>query len=186
MKRILFAIVLGSVASAASAQIKQGNWLVGGNTEFSFDKQGHTKTSSFELNPNVGYFVWDKLAGGLRVNLQTEKTTFQVDPDVKQNTLLIAPFVRYYFLPADQKVNLLVDGSYGFGSTKFGSSPAASVNGYEIRGGVPFFLNPHTALEFTVGYASYKTEGLADRNNTVNVGVGFQIHLGGSHGADKK
>jgi hypothetical protein len=177
MKKVLFAALMTIAVQGVFAQVNKGQWLVGGNVGFTSEKQGDdddNKVSQFSFSPNAGYFFADKLAGGLRVNFSSRKVKSEEDA---YSTLLIAPFVRYYFLPAAQKVNILADASYGFGSA--GYDEKSSVSGFSISAGPAVFLSPNTALEFTLGYQSLKIEDVDDRKNSFGVNVGFQIHLGG-------
>jgi hypothetical protein len=176
MKRIFFAAVLMVGSYAASAQISKGQWLVGGNASFKSEKFGssdNNKVTTFEFKPDVGYFFLDNLAAGIRFNYSSSK----VKSEDKANTYLLAgPFVRYYFLPAVQKVNIFVDGTYGFG--KEGQDPKINLNGYEFTAGPAIFLSPNVALELGISYQSLKYKDISDRDNTFGVNVGFQIHLG--------
>lgn len=177
MKKVLFAALMTIAAQGVFAQVNKGQWLVGGNASFSSQKTGDSdagKSTSFTISPNAGYFFIDKLAGGLRVSFESEKYKSEDDAS---STFLIAPFARYYFLPAADKVNILADVSYGFGST--GQGDKQSLSGFTVAAGPAVFLSPNTALEFTLGYQSYKLEHAADRTNSFGVNVGFQIHLGG-------
>jgi len=176
MKKILFAAILMTSAYAVSAQTNKGQWLAGGNVSFKSESDGPNdsqKSTTFQLSPDAGYFFIDNLAAGIRLNYEH----FKVKSAPNANTLFFAgPFVRYYFLPKAQKLNIFADGSYGWGSNKYGTSQ--SINGYSFMAGPAFFVTPNTALEFSLGYQSLKYEGNSDRNNTFSVNVGFQIHLG--------
>ena len=182
MKKIFMVALATILMQAGFAQVNQGQWLVGGHTGFSSSKWGEFKTSTFEFAPNAGYFFIDNFAGGVRVNVQSTKVEFEGD-DGKASSTMIAPFVRYYFLPASQKVNIFADASYGFGSGKEEGDESQSVSGYSIAAGPAIFLSPNTALEITLGYNSLKYEGIDERNGTFQFGVGFQIHLGNGRSA---
>jgi opacity protein-like surface antigen len=174
MKKVLFAALTMIAAQGVSAQINKGQWLVGGNASFQSQKWGEAKATSFTFSPNAGYFFIDKFAGGLRVDLTSTKPK---GGDAKSD-FLIAPFVRYYFLPAAEKVNILADASYGFGSQK-AEGESASQNGFAIAAGPAVFLSPNTALEFTLQYRSLGGDAYGDdRLNSFGVNIGFQIHLG--------
>jgi len=174
MKKLLISAALLIAFSATKAQINKGQWLVGGDVSFSSDKQGEAKSTSFEFSPNAGYFFMNNFAGGLRLSFTSSK---QKGADEGYSTFMAAPFLRYYFLPTGQKVNILLDGSYGFGS--MGGDDKQSLSGFSFAAGPAVFLTPNTALEFTLGYNSMKLENVDDRANAFGVNVGFQIHLGG-------
>lgn len=175
MKKLSLATCLFLLIASATAQVQKNNWLIGGGTKFSSNKTADVKTSMFELSPNAGYFFVNNFAGGLRAAINSVKVEGE---DAISNTL-ISPFLRYYFLPSDSKVNIMFDGSFGFGSTS-GLGETINQSGFGFAAGPAIFLNKHTALEFTLGYNSIKFEDDPDRSNTFTVGVGFQVHLLGS------
>lgn len=177
MKKVLFAALMTIAVQGVFAQVNKGQWLVGGNVGFSTEKQGDAdanKETTFNFNPNAGYFVIDKLAAGLRVNFYSNKAK---DDDKAYSNLLIGPFARYYFLPATQNVNIFADAGYAFGSA--GTDDKNSQSAFSIAAGPAVFLSPNTALEFTLAYQSFKYKDVDDRRNVFGVNVGFQIHLGG-------
>ena len=175
MKKVLFALILLVGTSSAFAQINKGQWLVGGNAGFTSSKWGEEKNTSFEFSPDAGYFFAKQFAGGLRASITSSKDD---GDDDAYSSLLVAPFLRYYFMPAAQKVSIFADASYGFGSQ--GAGDKTSVSGFKFMAGPAVFLSPNTALEFTLGYQSLKMEDVDDRANSFGVNVGFQIHLGKS------
>ncbi|HYE54863.1 MAG TPA: porin family protein [Chitinophagaceae bacterium] len=177
MKKIFMVAVATILMQAGFAQINKGQWLAGGNIAFNTQKTGDHKSNSFEFAPDAGYFFIDNFAGGLRFSVTTSKSEFN-NVESKYRTTMISPFVRYYFLPAAQKVNVFADASYGFGSTKYDDDDAQSNSGFAFAAGPAIFLSPNTALEITLGYTSFKPEDADDRTNNFRVGVGFQVHLG--------
>ena len=183
MKKVLLAAIVLMSAQAGFSQISKGQWLVGGNAGFASEKQGDDKSTTITISPNAGYFFIDHFAGGLRVNFQSTKPK-----GVSATSLYsIAPFVRYYFLPTGQKVNVFADGEYGFGSYKPGGGSSASLNEFAISAGPAIFLSPNTALEFALGYSSYGGKAYGDdRQNTFGLKIGFQVHLGTGDGGGKK
>src|SRR5258708_35660342 len=116
MKKAFFATILTVSVIAASAQINQGQWLVGGNVNFTSSKQGDAKLTHINFSPDAGYFFINNFAGGLRLNVSSDKP----DGGDASTIFTVAPFVRYYFLPSAQKVNVFADAQYGFGSGKAG------------------------------------------------------------------
>ena len=177
MKKIVSFLCFVFFASASFSQINKGQWIVGGNASLEFSKYGsddESKTTAVSISPNAGYFFINNFAGGARVTFQSVK---QKSDEDASTSFLFAPFVRYYFMPAAQKVNLFADASYGFGSFKSGESE--SFNQFAIAAGPAVFLSPNTALEFTLQYRSAGGDAYGDdRMNTFGVNVGFQVHLG--------
>lgn len=183
MKKVLFVTLFAASASVAFAQnhIGKGAWMVGGTAGFSSTKMGDVKSSTTELAPNVGYFFINQLAGGLRANI-SNTTDEMGTTEGKTNAYTIAPFVRYYILPASQKINIFADASYGFGKStnKVGTIESEmKMSHWSIMAGPAIFLSPSTALQLSIGYGSTKYEDVDDAQTNLNIGVGFQIHLGG-------
>jgi hypothetical protein len=182
MKKVLMAAFLLVASNSIFAQINKGQWLVGGTAGFESSKHGDDdadKNTSIWIAPDAGYFFADKFAGGLRIGFSSNKNKAADDA---MSTFSAAPFVRYYFLDAAQKVNIFADASFGFGST--GSDDKASFNEYGIMAGPAVFLTPNTALEFALYYKSaggdaYKIGTEDERDNRFGLSIGFQIHLGG-------
>jgi hypothetical protein len=179
MKKLTIAAFLLVCSNAIIAQINQGQILAGGNAGFNLSKRGDEKTTTIFVNPNVGYFFLNNFAGGLRLGFQSEKEKGAEDALVSYS---VAPFLRYYFLPAAQKVNVFADASYGFDKIKVGDADASG-NHFSIMAGPAIFLSPNTALEFALYYNSYGgdiNENVAgDRRNNFGLLIGFQVHLGG-------
>src|SRR5687767_7742027 len=108
MKKVLFAAFLLVSSNAIFAQVNKGQWLAGGSIGFESQKQGDAKATMFNFSPNAGYFFIDKFAGGLRVDFTSRKVDGADDAD---SYFTAAPFLRYYFLDAAQKVNVFADAS---------------------------------------------------------------------------
>lgn len=180
MKKLFLASLIALSASTAFSQgnINKGDWMVGGSASFSSQKyKGYEgTTTSFEISPDAGYFFANQFAGGLSLAYTSAKST----GEESVSAVAVAPFLRYYFLPAAQKVNVFAQGAYAFGSAKAGGV-SASVNGYSFAAGPSIFLTPATALEIGVSYTSLGGDAYAGtRDNTLGVKVGFQIHLPGT------
>jgi hypothetical protein len=201
MKRFLLLICLFSINSASFSQINKGQWLMGGNASFSSSKgyviesgspTGSTngKSTTLQLSPNAGYFITDKLAAGARVSLTSFETKSPNDVfDISSTQVSLSPFVRYYFLPKTEKLNLFADAGYAYGRSKntskvsipgtpsSNSTSKGTSNGYYISVGPAIFLNPNTALELTLSYNYNKLKDLDNTGKSFLVGVGFQINL---------
>jgi len=177
MKKVFIAACILFAAQGVFAQTYKGQFLLGGNAGFETGKFGDvdaSKYTSININPNAGYFFINNFAGGLRLSLNSTK----YKDDDATSSFLFAPFARYYFLPAEQKVNVFSDLSYGFGSMKDGESEG--FNQFSIMAGPAVFLTPSTALEFALRYTSSGGDayGGDDRQNNFGLNIGFQIHLG--------
>src|SRR5690606_3948188 len=96
----------------ATAQITKGNWMVGGN--FSYSRQnssGNDATNSkyrkVDIEANTGYFFYDKIAAGINLNVTFAKEKMpRNDGALIQNKYGAGPFMRYYFLNTDNRINV--------------------------------------------------------------------------------
>lgn len=183
MKKVLLTAFISIGVLAASAQTQKGNYLVGGNAGFSFAKEGDFKTTSIQFNPRAGYFFMDNFAAGLGLSLQsmTEKIS-----SFKATTtgIGVVPFLRYYFLPLQDKIKLLAEINGGFGTARYKEegedAEKSNFTTFGIAAGPAIFLTPNTALEFTIGYNSTKIKDNDDATGTFGLNIGFQIHLNGA------
>jgi hypothetical protein len=190
MKKVLIAACLLVSSNAIFAQVNQGQWLAGGSAGFNHSSQGDTKITTIMVSPDLGYFFINQFAAGLRPEFGYTKTKSKVGSVTSSGSataFTVAPFVRYYFKPSGEQVNLFADASYGFGSSKVKGGTSVSGNYYQIKAGPAIFLTPSAALEFALYYRSwggdaYEVNG--DRNSNFGLSIGFQVHLGG--GAAKK
>jgi hypothetical protein len=178
MKKLIFAACFLTFATTSFSQINKGQWLAGGSASLNFTKYGsddNDKVTTVSVAPDLGYFFINNFAGGARINLTSLKAKGAEDAET---SFLFAPFVRYYFLPSTQKVNVFADASYGFGSVKSGGE-SDGMNQFAIAAGPAVFLSPNTALEFTLQYSSAGGDAYGDdRLNNFGFNVGFQVHLG--------
>lgn len=166
----------------ANCQITKGNWMVGGNASFSsttFKSEAGQRNTAFniEMTPNIGYFIADKIATGLKVGFgeqggkSTGSSHYSTYTDAN-----FGPFLRYYFLPFDKQLNVLVEGVYQYGF-EGGNLKKISKNTFAFFTGPIVFLNSSVGLEFLIGYSTFKYVGFAGSNGTAQVGLGLQVHL---------
>ncbi|MBD3750436.1 MAG: hypothetical protein IE931_13175 [Sphingobacteriales bacterium] len=179
------------------AQLDKNTWIVGGggtfssvNDEFSSNTVStEYKRTNLQLSPQIGYFIKDKLAVGLKPSIWWEK-----DKGLSSNSLTISesirldygPFFRYYFLPKEKPFNILTEVSYQYGNVKDNySKNRGTRNNFEVLVGQAVYFNSTVGMEFLIGYQNQQ-EKLTSSNNASNyssikkgllVSVGFQIHL---------
>jgi Outer membrane protein beta-barrel domain len=164
------------------SQITKGNWMLGGNTGFSstnYESNVGSKSTFIVLrgSPNVGYFFSDKVAAGLRLDfLNNKQKATSTNTSSKYTTMGLGPFVRYYFLQSNSQTNILVEASYQYGTEK-GDSWKYKKNTFSLVAGPVIYLNTVVGMEFLVGYFSSKYMDYDGNNNSLQVGIGFQIHL---------
>jgi hypothetical protein len=189
--------------TSLKGQIKKGNWLLGGSANFSSSNQelvisaGNQKSTfiNYTIAPNIGYFLMDKFAAGLKAGITKGKAD---GGDLRQGGVIVAgggysnitwfdfgPFFRYYFLPMDKQFNLLIEGNYMYG--KGDLHPGKGIrNSYSFHAGPVIYFNSSVGLEFVVGYSSEKKKlfqlnsdnlDYSSKIKALQVGLGFQFYL---------
>jgi len=138
MRYIILLLVVFMFAISANSQINKGQWMIGGELDFSSTRNEGTmntahqdfKSTSLEIAPGVGYFFANNFAGGIRFIVGSSKTKQEITAtdlmgnnlidraEAKSNPVGISPFVRYYFLPATKKINVFADLSYAYTKDK--------------------------------------------------------------------
>ena len=195
MKKLLVLVAITAVSTASFAQgnISRGDWMLGGDVGYesasvnSGSSSSTSKETRFNSSLNGGYFFIDKLAGGIR--LHSASTKYKSQSTSKVSTTMVGPFLRYYFLPSSQKLNIFLDGAYTIGTIKYvpssGQTQKYKMNSYSFNGGAAYFINPAFAIEFTLGYQSRNDtdediNNYTDSEKRFGFMVGFQIHLPGN------
>ncbi len=174
--KLLFATTL-LFALTSNAQITKGNWMVGGSASFSSSNTkadvntSSTKSYDVNLNPEIGYFIINKLSGGLRLSLIN--SSFKSDQgNSKYSNTEIGPFVRYYFLNAERNTNVFLEPSYNFTTSKNNNKESTIAT----KGGFVVFLNSSVGFEVSLEYLIEKFNNVSD-TNTIKFGIGVQVHL---------
>ena len=178
-------IILLFITTISQSQITKGNWMVGGTGSFSYSKTenlNNTPSSGTTINynsigtytvalePNVGYFLINKLAIGCKLNYingfsEGEKL------DSNGMNLSFGPYIRYYFLKEDKMYNLFIEPSYN----RFLSNGLGNASSFAIKSGFVIFMNSSVGFETSISY-SKSTSSKFERND-VFLGFGLQIYL---------
>jgi hypothetical protein len=190
MKQVAILIFMIFIFSQVNSQITKGNWLVGGNLSYKYTKYQSSafvnyKYSEFTISPDVGFFVVDKFASGIRTSLMFSKSKYPSTGGAfsypsKRNSFSVGPFARYYFLDTKSVLNLFAEGGYQYQLRKDiapGMSAVQISNVYYFNAGPVLYFNSSVGMEFTVGYLSVKYNDASGRDNTIQTSIGFQIHL---------
>lgn len=192
MKHFSFLLAFVFLSISANCQLDKRYWLVGGTGNFYTYKDNYSasgqptitgRLTEINLAANIGYFLVDKFAAGLRPGINSLKSNGAnsasvIIEDVK---LYVGPFARYYFLKKDKQFNILIDGSYQFGllsNFEKGITQNAS-----IMTGAEVFFNTSVGIEFLAGYL-YQKNKITDTQlpssstrNGLYFSIGFQLHL---------
>lgn len=176
-KIIIASVLLFSVTT--NAQITKGNWMVGGNASYSssnaVDANGNKfgKSMTIQIAPNLGYFFIDKLVGGAQLNFNYGKPS----GGNSSTSYGISPFLRYYFLKPEKRVNILAEASFGYGITKPQNDKSNFGRGYVFKAGPVIYFNSSVGLELTANYNSSYLQQTNNNYNNFTIGFGLQIHL---------
>lgn len=86
--------------SAKGITFQHGNKFIEGGISVSTVKDA---SNAYSLNPKFGYFVSDKVAIGLDMNISGSTFDKNTPTERKNNSFGIGAFARYYFLELDSK-----------------------------------------------------------------------------------
>ncbi|OAZ03668.1 hypothetical protein [Flavobacterium succinicans] len=173
----VLSVALLFAGTISQAQITKGNWMVGGDAFFSSvtnkDANGSVEQSSTQLlfSPNLGYFFIDRLVGGLgtsfgfsRINGNNNSTS----------GISVRPFLRYYFLKPENRINVLLEANYSY-AKDFNSSDFS--NRYGFKTGPVVYFNSSVGLEMIIKYEHSFVSIDSRTADNFQVGLGLQIHL---------
>ncbi len=139
------------------------------------------KNRGFYIDGRSGIFLIDKLAAGVQLGYGYIKEFYTLNTGERHQQynrdISTGPFVRYYILGTEKKINFLVDGSYYHKWSKGGIHRSGSIEksyGYAFGAGPAFFLNPNISLETTLNY-EFKNEWRDSKK--LQLKVGFQAHF---------
>lgn len=180
IKNKIFLITTLLISVASNAQITKGNWMVGGTGSFTSSESKTTevnsqisKSNTFNVSPNIGYFIIDKLSVGTLLEYETSNSKWQ-EATYKSKSANVGPFVRYYFLKPEKPLNLFLETSYNFSLLKENNSTV-----FSSKLGAVYFLNSSVGLElmlrYTINNNNYDTFNSTSKGLTF--GLGLQIHL---------
>ncbi|MEO5967231.1 MAG: hypothetical protein ABIP68_04285 [Ferruginibacter sp.] len=184
MKKVIYLLpIFMFVSLFTTAQTQKGWYLIGGNlSNMSLNFQKGKTAFSFNIEPKVAWFVKDNLAIGGQVlagiNTSNGYTAFNYG---------IGPLVRFYTANKTtdmKKSRIFIESNVGiFGqNVKVTGSPSTNTNGLGvgIGPGYSYFLNQNVAIEGLLKYNLNVGFGNSTTNNSLSLGIGFQIYLPGS------
>ena len=189
MKKIYLALLVAVsfITSDVAAQTQKGWFIIGGdvaNINVGFQKDN--SSFGFDFTPRVAWFLRDNVAVGLSALLGVNSQKINSITTTNLN-YGIGPVARYYFtgraLESVRKTRWFADANIGINgsNTKTGQA-SVSTNGLGIGfgPGLAYFINQNIAFEALVKYNLIVGFGNSTTDNSLNIGVGFQIHLPGS------
>ena len=84
--------------------------------------------------------------------MQVQLTFLEPGSSSAFNSYSFGPFIRYYFLNQENRINLFSQINYDFGFGENGLDVKSSSNGYGIKAGTVLFFNSSVGMEFLLGY----------------------------------
>lgn len=181
-KRLYILVFCSIFFTTSNAQITKKCWLVGGDISYKYtdhkDDVIKYQSHSFDISPKFGYFFTDKFSAGLKLSFQSINSDAGSSGGTKINTLYFGPFLRYYFLPTENRYNIFIEPCYQYYNRRNRMVNEGSLKGsvYSFSAGPVIFLNSVVAVEFGLkfehGEYSYHT-----KENNIQPTIGLQIHL---------
>lgn len=184
MKRFFITALALSSLCASFAQTQKGNVLIGADiTNIGINFQKDNTQFNLNINPKYGKFVKDNLAVGGEVNLgvNTQKGATSINYGVgvfarKYSGSSVTNLARTgkWFVEANT-------GIYGI-NTSGTNLVKTSTNGIGLGlgPGYSYFISENIALEALAKYNFTAGFGNSATNNSIKLGLGFQIYLPGN------
>lgn len=209
MKRILFAAVCLLLTLTVLSQVQKGTKLVGisvGSISYtnSDSKTTYSNTptiyksdgSSFSINvnPNVAWFIQDRLAvgGGVSVGFYNSKSTSSntgstttTESKYNQPSVYLSPFARYYFggsskgMPfAQLNVQYGISGGKSESKTSTGNSSETTTNpkgdwNTGISFGYEHFVSQYIGLYGSIGFNYGKSKTMYEYRPSTGTGYDY-------------
>ncbi len=189
MKHLFYIFTLLVISINSSSQLTKGHWLVGGTGKIFSYKNNFTSPTynsdanytEIDLSPNIGYFITDKIAFGIRPSFNSFKgeVTTAGGGSTNVQRYWLGPFGRFYFLNEESPTNILLDASYQFGFYNF-TGQKGKLRNVNISAGPVVYFNSTVGIEFLLGYR-YELEDIDQIRKDIKKGfqfsIGLQVHL---------
>jgi hypothetical protein len=171
-----------SFIGAATAQIQQGNVMVGADiADFNLGlNEGGLFT--VQINPKAAFFIRSGLALGAYLNfgLSTSKGE---GSDIDYG---IGGLARYYISDPQTQVihnsRFFFEGTVGIEGTNPSSGENTNGLGLSLGPGWTYFVTPNIGLEALAKYRGIIGFGSRATSSSLNLAVGFQIYLSKDRG----
>lgn len=171
MKKLFLTLTAAvALAFTANAQTEKGKLFLGGSVGYNYNKVNGTDHSnqSFNIVPNVGYFISDNFAIGTGVGYRygqyyTDGAN-DVDLKVKQGAFVVAPFARAYKGNEMFKFFGQLSVPMAFGNTKVDGTKVSSTTsfGAQLSPGLAFFPHKNVGIELSVRGLYYGNDRIKD------------------------
>ena len=179
MKKLMLtaaAVFAFGFANAQEGQgFSKGDLFVSGAFGIDSEKTGDNKSSGFEIEPKIGYFLAENIAIGGKLGYSTLKSENGSVETADEAALTVGAFGRYYATPASQFSlfgELAVD--YSNVDNKLADQQEKQI-GVNLGLGLNYFVSKNFSIEATwagLGYTSNDNGGNgAEKTNTFGLGA---------------
>ena len=183
MKKVLLSAVALLAFGFANAQeegkgnggFAKGDVFVSGAFSIGSEKTGDDKSSGFEIEPKVGYFVTENIAIGGKLGYSSYKAEDTFGDTDDMSALTVGAFGRYYMTPASQ---FSLFGQLGFDYSSIDDKLAdvqENEIGLNLGLGLSYFVSNNWSIEATwagLGYTSNDNGGNgAEKTNSFGLGA---------------
>jgi hypothetical protein len=181
----LFFVVLLSLfsVSALYSQTEKGKISIGGQTNLNFSTLStkYTYQTRFNMSPQVGYFIMNRMLIGFQVPVSFSKETihdfglYSGSENIK-TTMELTPFLSYYFSTGKLKPYISTKAGFGSEKSKISTSTTeSSIFSYGGGVGLACFLNERVSLNYYIGYLSMTTR--EDETRGLESDIGISVYL---------
>ena len=189
MKRVLllFAITIASITTANAQEednygFSKGDTYITGHINFNTTKQGDVKTTNFNFQPSIGYFVSENIALNGSLLIGSSDTDAPAQIFTSDNTRYGGSVgASYYFTPSNRFSFLLsLHGTYEHITAKNSNIPndvKFNTFGIALTPGVNYFLSENFALSASTGALSYTTskQDISGAESLNQFGLNFNL-----------
>jgi len=183
MKKVLLSAVALLAFGFANAQeetkgnggFSKGDVFVSGAFSIGSEKTGDDKSSGFEIEPKVGYFVTENIAIGGKLGFASYKAEDAFGDTDDLSAVTVGAFGRYYMTPASQ---FSLFGQLGFDYSSIDDKLAdvqENEIGLNLGLGLSYFVSNNWSIEATwagLGYTSNDNGGNgAEKTNSFGLGA---------------
>ena len=183
MKKVLLSAVALLAFGFANAQeegkgnggFAKGDVFVSGAFSIGSEKTGDDKSSGFEIEPKVGYFLTENIAIGGKLGFASYKEETSGTDTEDMAGFTVGAFGRYYMTPASQ---FSLFGQLGFDYSSIDDKLAdvqENEIGLNLGLGLSYFVSNNWSIEATwagLGYTSNDNGGNgAEKTNSFGLGA---------------
>jgi hypothetical protein len=134
------------------------------------------KTNRFSLGIGAYYYFIDNVAGGLNIDISSQKTSYVASSD-KYSRFTIQPTIMANAPVESALHNLFILAGYGFGKDNYSGSKS-NLTSISLRAGYNIFLTKNISLTPKAGYQQDKEKRLTGSTGYISKNSGFAAELG--------